>query len=283
MKLYFTKRTDYNNWPNPQDEVEPPFAYSQVRPIQKNYGSNYFINVSSGNDIQTGWAGAGLGTEVYGLYTRGISQAFDGSANGISQFNEFSIIDGIDIVLPVTITNVKAWQDGEMIKVGWTCTDEINIDHYEIEKASDAQHFIYLGQATAKNNGLKSDYVVTDNRPATGENYYRIKVVDKNGLVSYTSIVVVNMGKSIARIFLYPNPALKHIFNVQMSNVTAGDYKLQVYDGAGRVVLRKSIEHFGGSSTQQVILPAGISAGAYRVVVLCNEKAIYNTTLIVAN
>jgi hypothetical protein len=116
-----------------------------------------------------------------------------------------------------------------------------------------------------------------------GNNYYRIKVVDKSGNISYTSVVVVNIGKGIARIFLYPNPALKHIFNLQMNNVNAGKYKLMVYDARGRVVISRDIEHFGGSSTQQILLPNGTASGAYRVVLLSNEKSIFSTTLIVAD
>ena len=70
---------------------------------------------------------------------------------------------------------------------------------------------------------------------------------------------------------------------MQLSNVDAGNYKLHVYDGAGRVVLSRDIEHFGGSSNQQIILSAGIASGAYRVVLLSNDKAIFKTTLIVAD
>ena len=116
-----------------------------------------------------------------------------------------------------------------------------------------------------------------------GNNYYRIKIVDKSGNISYTSVMVVNIGKGIARIFLYPNPALKHIFNLQMNNVNAGKYKLMVYDARGRAVISRDIEHFGGSSTQQILLPNGTASGAYRVVLLSNEKSIFSTTLIVAD
>jgi hypothetical protein len=76
---------------------------------------------------------------------------------------------------------------------------------------------------------------------------------------------------------------VKHIFNLQMNNVNAGKYKLMVYDARGRVVISRDIEHFGGSSTQQILLPNGTASGAYRVVLLSNEKSIFSTTLIVAD
>jgi hypothetical protein len=187
------------------------------------------------------------------------------------------------VILPVTITNSKAWQDGAVVRVGWTSQQEINIDHYELERALDAQHFTSLGIVVAKNSGLSSDYLMTDNYPVAGNNYYRIKIVDKSGNITYTSTMVVNIGKGIARIFLYPNPALKHIFNLQMNNVNAGKYKLMVYDAAGRVVISRDVEHFEGSSTEQIFLPASTASGAYRVVLLSNEKSIFSTTLIVAD
>jgi hypothetical protein len=133
----------------------------------------------------------------------------------------------------------------------------------------------------AKNNGLTANYQLTDVQPVNGNNYYRIKVIGKSGTISYTSIVVVNLSKGIARIFIYPNPAKQHLFNLQFSNVDAGNYKLQVYDGAGKLFVSKQIEHFGGSAAQQIILPPGTAAGVYKVILFSNNAVIYNTSLVV--
>ena len=57
---------------------------------------------------------------------------------------------------------------------------EINIDRYEVEHSSDAVNFTVIGKAKALNNGqLRTDYQLTDDQPAPGQRYYRIRAIDK--------------------------------------------------------------------------------------------------------
>jgi hypothetical protein len=153
MQLYYTKR-DETLWAVGENEVEAGFLYDIPALIQKDYDTtgsrSSFLNLSDPPDYVNGLAAAN-NTELYAQYTF----ASNSLTNGIQQFQRFSVVNKGDIVLPVTITSVKAWQDGAVVRVGWTSQQEINIDHYEVERALDAQHFTSLGSVAAKNTGLK--------------------------------------------------------------------------------------------------------------------------------
>lgn len=279
MKLFYTKHNNTSTWPLGQNEVESGFNYANGALVQKDYsgGNGNFINLSSAGDIQTFIPNNDL-TEIYGKYTVGISTSL---SNGITQFNRFSVVNPDAIILPVTITNIKAYQTGGQIRIDWTSLQELNIDHYDVEKSTDAVHFSSIGSTKALNNGsVQNNYFLLDPNPVNGNNFYRIKVTDKDSKTSYTIYVVVNITNGKAAISVLPNPVVNKQMLVQLNNVPAGSYAMIMYNATGQQVLYKKITHAGGSTAELVYLPAGIARGPY-VVKVYNEHTNYSTKVII--
>lgn len=271
MRLFFTKR-DWTGWPSPEEEVESGFLYNDIHLIQKNYTEN-FINKSEGTDVSSVDFLSALydNTEIYGKYTLGISADANGNKNGINNFTRFSLINEY-IILPVTLTNLKAAQSGNNIMINWTALNEINIDHYEVEKSATGVNFKTIAHSQALNNSMpQNNYSIIDAVPFTGNNYYRIKIIGKDGAISYTVIVSVNMNGGKAAISIQPNPVYNRTANLQLNNLSAGKYQLLLYNSLGQQVYRKIIEHTGGSSSQQLSLPASVQSGTY-IVKIFNES-----------
>ena len=55
-------------------------------------------------------------------------------------------------VLPVTIINLKAQQQGSNIKIDWSSLTEINIASYEVQRSTNTNAFIGIGSINAKGN-----------------------------------------------------------------------------------------------------------------------------------
>lgn len=279
MKLFYTKYNNTVTWPTGQNEVESGFNYANGALVQKDYtaGHGNFINLSSAADIPNFIPSSDL-TEIYGQYTVGISTNL---SDGITQFNRFSIVNPDAIILPVTITNVKAYQTGSQVRVEWTSLHEVNVDHYEVEKSTNAVNFGNIGNAAARNNGsMENNYFIADEHPVSGNNFYRIKIADKDGKSTYTIIVVVNISNGKASISVMPNPVVNKQMLVQLNNVEAGNYAIVVYSAAGQKVYYQKIAHAGGSTSQVVYLPANVSRGAY-IVKIYNEEHTYTSKVIV--
>ena len=49
-------------------------------------------------------------------------------------------------------------------------------------------NFTTFAKLNAANKGNISNYSETDPSPVNGDNYYRVKAIDKNGSVRYTAI-----------------------------------------------------------------------------------------------
>lgn len=279
MKLFFVERTT-SNWSTIENEVEntpAPFDYTNIALIERDYSATdpNFIAIASGSDIEKFPNGTYNNQEVYGQYTVGVSPDYVGNTNGIYQFNRFSLTNPGGIILPVKIINFKAYQQGGGVETGWTCLNEINMDHYEVERSADATNFISIGSVAALDNGKPSiNYGFFDNRPLQGNNYYRIKATGKDGSIIYTSIEVVVIGGATSSINIFPNPVTNHTFVLQMTNISAGNYTLEIYNTLGQLILNKIINHSGGSASQTIQLPAGTSRGEYHLKLLSTDIQI---------
>ena len=280
MRLFFTKR-DWTGWPTTQEEVESGFVYNDIRLIQRNY-SGSFINKSQGADVSgANYLSASYNnTEVYGQYSVGVSADATGATNGINSFSRFSLVNEY-IILPVTVTNIKAFQQDQHIRVNWTSLNESNIDHYEVEKSLTGNDFKTIAKVTALNNSLPQNiYGVTDMQVNGGKQYYRIKIIAKDGEVSYTAIVSVNISGGKPAITVQPNPVQNKIANLQFNNISAGKYQVHLYNAIGQKIYSKVIDHNGGSAAQQLNLPSSVIAGNY-ICKVFGETASFSITLVV--
>ena len=182
--------------------------------------------------------------------------------------NRFSIVFKNNAALPVTITQLKAYQKGNGINVDWTTTQEQNIANYVVEKSNDTQQFNQLStiQAQGNNSNTSSNYTTVDANPQTGNNYYRIKIVEKDGSSRYTQVVRVTIDKTgNSQLTVYPNPIKNSSMNMQLQNMDKGKYTLQLINQVGQIVQEEQIEHTGGSGTQTIQLNKNISNGMYQL------------------
>jgi hypothetical protein len=78
------------------------------------------------------------------------------------------------------------------------------------------------------------DYALTDDQPATGINYYRLKQVDRDGAFVYSDIRTVYITTSVGSLVAVPNPTRDV---VRLVGLTAEDaVEARLYDAAGRPV-----------------------------------------------
>ncbi len=274
MRLFFTKRAT-GSYPTTQNEVElPGFDYTLSALVQKNYEplNNGFLSLAQGSDIINN-IGAPTNTEIYGQYTIGVSQHSNGLATGIDSFTRFSIVNPGAIVLPVTITDLKAAVNGHSVDLTWTSLNEINIEKYTVERSGDAVNFIGLGNVAARdNNEPENKYTFTDIKPLNGSNFYRVKIWEKDGATDFTNTVKINFSDNNSTGFrVYPNPIQNKHFTLDMNNLAAGKYTLILTAINGQRVFEKSIRYTGGRQSLGFDLPRSIAAGTYNLLLISGD------------
>lgn len=150
----------------------------------------------------------------------------------------------------------------------WTTAQESNSNYFEIEKSNNGSTWAPLTRVNAAGNStIIKNYQYTD--AAGGTAFYRIKQVDNDGAVFYTSIEATNCDSKTITNVIYPVPA-KDVLYVSIKSDKALKTKLQVYDAAGKIV--RSIEAVvnKGSNTFNMNLK-GLASGDYIIRSTDNE------------
>lgn len=178
--------------------------------------------------------------------------------------DRFSIVFKPGSVLPVTLTSIKAYQKENNIQVDWTVEAETNIEGYEVERSADGQKFNKAATVAAKgNNAVAQIYNWLDDNPNTGSNYYRIKVIEKSGMIKYSNTVKVTIANVNSSITVFPNPIKGNVIQVRISNMKKGRYSAVLYNTLGQKLYGSIIEHTNRSGTYTISLGRLISKGIY--------------------
>jgi hypothetical protein len=114
--------------------------------------------------------------------------------------------------LPVTLTSFSAQAEGRSALLRWTTTEESNSDFFEIQRSLDGKNWVELTRQTSKGESkVLVTYQFTDVKPETGNNLYRLRMVDKDGTFAFSSIKSVRFEGNLRRV-VYPNPATDRLF-----------------------------------------------------------------------
>jgi hypothetical protein len=169
--------------------------------------------------------------------------------------------------LPVSFTDVKAFEKGTAVQIDWTNATESDMSTYLIERSADGINFSVIGQTAPRSNQFdKVSYTYMDAAPLAGTNFYRIKAIELSGKNVYSKSLRVDIGRSPKGISLYPNPVRGSELNIGFT-AQKGQYSLNVLNTAGQVVYRQPLNHAGGMVAQTVSLPASLKAGVYYVLI----------------
>jgi hypothetical protein len=186
-----------------------------------------------------------------------------------------SIVLTSELSLPVTFAGQNAYAVSAGVQVDWSIATETDMLSYDLQRSTNGRDFETIRSVLSKGNSVTLvKYTAIDNSPMSGINYYRIKGLGKDGDVTYTTILKVNLSKSKAEVLVAPNPVRNGDMNVQLSDLSKGTYSLKVFNNVGQVVFTSQLSTEGGSLTKSFKLPVTAKAGVYTLQVAGNDVNI---------
>jgi hypothetical protein len=194
----------------------------------------------------------------------------------VSDVSEFTLPGPLS-GLPVSFTWLKANDKTGGVAIEWGIGIEEQMKDYTIEKSSDGRVYRDAGMIPASG---KKTYTWTDPQPYNGINYYRIRATEISGTIKYSTIVIVNRSNGGKGIAVYPTVLDHNMFTLQVNNLPADSYKLNIYSATGQLTVSRVIIHTGGSATQTVALPPGMQKGIYRVSFIGSMKIAAATIVV---
>ena len=180
-----------------------PGANVTIAFITLNYGAEDNITLPANTRIAersgSNWINlAGIATSIPSGSIR--------SAINFTTFNDFVLADNTS-VLPINIVSFKGSLNNGIVKLQWITGNEINVDHYNIEKSVNGIDWGTAGtMQSASAPQLQNTYTANDNNPYNGTNYYRLKIVDKNLAYTFSNVIsILNYGVVVPKILMLPN------------------------------------------------------------------------------
>jgi hypothetical protein len=189
-----------------------------------------------------------------------------------SPFSSFSAIANMGwefvklVPLPISIEYLHGARAGNNDNLSWKVNAvNTSVVNMSLERSTDNRNFsnVYTTSATAAQ--CQSAFNFTDAAAAPGVNFYRLKVTDADGKISYSQIVpLLNRATGFEIISIQPNPAVTSNATLNVTSAQPDQLQIAIYDMAGKKVATQSQQLIAGSN--QVILNVSkLAAGAYQV------------------
>lgn len=186
-------------------------------------------------------------------------------AASVPSFSSFYFAKNTFTALPVTLVSFTGAKQNKSVKLQWTTENEINFSKFEIEKNTDAIHFISMATVAATNRPV-NNYESEDAAPAKGYNYYRLKMIDVDGSFRYSNIVKINFAGE-SSLSLWPNPANDKLMIPEAKERD----QINIIDAKGSIVLSKTI-----ARQNEAVMISHLSAGIYVLQLYSNGKMIHS-------
>lgn len=227
-----------------------------------------FGNSSSAAPYKTFDNTAALNNVLISLLSEvGVNGAFT-AINSSNEIGSPGLIKG-ETALPLTLVDFKGEViNGNQGQLRWVTENESNLQLFAVERSNNGTQFSTIGNVEARNSSLRGNYAFTDKTPIAGTVYYRIKTVEKDGLISYSRTISLQSNALIAA-FVAPNPVTRGQF--AWLNLTAAAEnsraEILVSNAAGHLMQQKVTAVREGTN-QLSISTAGMASGLYFVRIL---------------
>lgn len=219
------------------------------------------------------WSSAGATIDLGAYLNQTVLLKFRArSGYGNNLYVDNISISGSGSVLPIRFISFNGYvTNSEDVQLLWKTGNEDNYQHYVVERSADGIHFSMMGTLQAK-KAAQNNYAFVDVQPAD-KNYYRLKLIENNGTVSYSNIIVVSLKRQMMNaVSIFPNP-VKDKLGINITAVKAEKVTLRIMDAFGRVVITQPLQLTGGNQSLSVST-GKLSAGVYTVAVSINGEII---------
>lgn len=214
------------------------------------------------NEVNQWQVAPGSATNISGTNTAGTVERVSTTAYGYFALGN---LNPNGSPLPVKLSALKVSETGSGIKILWSNQTESDVVNYSIERSSNGSSFVGIHQIpAAMNTGVAVEYYMIDANALQGNNFYRVRVTETNGKVTYSSIARINLSKGSTSLHIYPNPVKGQQLGLQVDNLPKGGYVMKIYNSNAQVITQEKREHSGGSISEPISL-SNLKPGIYTI------------------
>lgn len=170
--------------------------------------------------------------------------------------------------LAIKLQSFNASRQGDNALINWKVGFSSTSKNFEVMESSDGRNFTTLKNVGAVRN--LTDYNTIDNSLVAGPNYYKLKITDENGSISYSNTVVVYYKYSGFEITSMIPTLVNNGALLSIATHKSSSGKLIVIDAQGKQVYNQSIALIAGNNNFSLNF-SNLAAGAYYIYAYSND------------
>jgi hypothetical protein len=177
-----------------------------------------------------------------------------------------------DDILPLKLTAFTGQNNGAANQLHWQTAQEINASYFEVQHSTNTNPaFTPLGQVKATgNSSVMQNYAYTHAKPPAGVNYYRLKMVDKDGKFTYSKTISINNGDTHFSAAVLPNP-VHNTITLQITSGIGQKVSVNIVSLNGIVLATQQFDVSAGVNTK-TIAAGNLAKGTYFVKIVTEGK-----------
>jgi hypothetical protein len=271
ITLYFLQSEfDTYNMDRPGTTGDLPTGPSDLAGIQ-NLRVTQYHGTGSAPGAYTGFTGAGPAIVLIDPEDANIT--WNSTRNwwevtfDVTGFSGFYITGFTNFVLPIELESFTGNAQGNNVLLNWVIGQQIHVAYYEIEESVDGMHFSVIKNITATN---KRNYSFLHNPSAKGLHYYRLKVIDVDGRLSYSNVLVIDLTNTLRLLQVSPNP-FRDRLQVHLDVTKQAITTFMVTDLGGKIMLKQHSLLAPGANSVIINQVNRLAKGTYILYIRNNE------------
>ena len=169
------------------------------------------------------------------------------------------------ILLPINLISFSGQGKNGTAELKWKITHDSDPSWFDVQRSTDAVSFTTVNRIAGQASSISANelnYQYTDALPRPDDYYYRLKMTDNAGVVSYSSVIsVTSTSTGIITTKIYPTIVENNALYIQ-SGKKLKQASYSVYDLNGRPITRQMLGNMETGqviniSTKNLILPKG--------------------------
>ncbi|HAI74890.1 MAG TPA: hypothetical protein DCM08_01470, partial [Microscillaceae bacterium] len=188
------------------------------------------------------------------------------------------LVPGTLTALPITMASFTAKVvESNKVQLDWVTLIEEDVERFVIVKTRDFKNLFQVGQVTTTgNSNQRKSYQMMDNSAWNGTSYYLVQTIEKDGSVTSSNWISVELNNPQITMTVFPNPATEEI-RINLSQNNGADKFIYLFDANGQMVWQEQFRQSDGYVLRRNGLPNGVYI--LRLVIdmdIITQKIVFN-------
>lgn len=162
------------------------------------------------------------------------------------------------VALPVKLAAWTIASRDNKVELKWTTAMEENSSHFNVQRSNDGIHFSTIRKINAAGESQSAiHYNIIDDAPASGQNYYRLQMVDRDEKTEYSSVLSAWIGDTGGKVKVLGNPVTDKLV-VILPAIANAKSEWRIINAGGQLISRGT-----AAGNRLEVNSAALRAGIY--------------------